>query len=343
MSFDPYSELFALAAQLDDRHARGSVGDETPPGREPLKFHNEHSLAFVDSPARIQSAVADEPAVIESALFGLLGPIGPLPYFYSEIVARAERSNETALGDFLRVFSHRATSIMYRAWRDSRVALEEHPGAAQTRQRRFSHLIEALTGASDMPGRIAWLDLQGSLPLAAPDLFLRRVRNANGLRQLLQRQFGMCFEVEEFVGNWEVLPDEARSALGIGMPQLGRNTLLGRRVWQVQSTFSVVVRHPTAAQYALLRPGSESLRRIQLAVRMYCTADLSFRLRIVVSGRTLKAGTLGGTSGGTLGDALGEKTGGAMLGWNTLAGAPDPNRDYVFSICRDYNAKRMAK
>ena len=331
MSLDPYSQLFALAAALDNSNGSSTVGDETPPDREPLQFRNEHALAFIDSPARIVQRSDSEVLEIETALFGLLGPIGPLPYFYSEIVARTERNNETALRDFMAIISHRAASLMYRAWRKHRLHLERHPGASSSSQSRYSKLIAALSGSTDMPQRIAWLDLQGSLPAAAPDLYLRRVRNAKGLRQLLQRQFRMRFEIEEFVGAWEELPDDSRSSLGgRNLPRLGQNTLLGRRVWQVQSTFSVVVRHPTKEQYAQLRPGSDSLRRIQMAVRMYCTADLAFRLRIVVSGKTLQSGSLGGGEGG------------AMLGWNTLAGAPDVDRDYSFSICRDYNVKRMA-
>lgn len=332
MSADPYSTLFALAAALDDRAASGGLGDETPPDREPLHFVNEHALTFIQSPGEVTGEPGEGPIRLETALFGLLGPIGPMPYFYSEIVARTERDNETALRDFLGILSHRAASLMYRAWRKHRVHLERQPHARRSVQGRYSQLVAALTGSSDMPDRIAWLDVARSRPPAAPDLFLRRVRNAKGLRQLLQRQFAMDFEVEEFVGAWESLPEDARSALGGSRrPVLGRNTLLGRRVWQVQSTFSVVVRHPTPQQYALLRPGSDSLRRIQIAIRMYCTAELAFRLRIIVRGGTLTAGSLGGGEGA------------AMLGWNTVAGAPDPDRDYVFSICRDYNAKRMAQ
>jgi predicted component of type VI protein secretion system len=65
-----------------------------------------------------------------------------------------------------------------------------------------------------------------------------------------------------------------------------------------------------------------------LAVRSFCTPELSFRIHIVVAGSAIQPGTLGGD-------------GGAMLGWNTLAGAPDKTRDYAFSICRDYNENRM--
>jgi type VI secretion system protein ImpH len=327
---DPYDSLFALAAAFDHRRTDGTIGDETAPSREPLKFSNEHALRFIDSAARVVGDPGAPRVEIETALFGLLGSIGPLPYFYSEVVARTERENETALRDFLAILSHRATSLMYRAWRKSRLNLEEHSGASRSLQHKYRNLIAGLVGAADMPQRIAWLDMQGGTPLAAPDLFTRRVRSARGLQQLLQRQFGVRVEIEEFVGAWEELPDDVRSALGGPRPPgLGRTSLLGRRVWQVQSTIGIVVKYPDRQQYARLKPDSESLRRIQLAVRMYCTADLAFRLRIVVSGKTLPSGTLGGGEGG------------AMLGWNTLAGSPRPDQDYVFSICRDYNAKRM--
>jgi len=159
------------------------------------------------------------------------------------------------------------------------------------------------------------------------------VRNARGLRQLLNRQFGMQFQIEEFVGNWEPLPEEARSNFSRtgSKLRLGYNTIVGQRTWQVQSTFRVIIAHPTVSQYRELQPGSESLRRMQLMVRLYCTPELSFRIHIVVRGDAIEPGKLGDPG-----------SGGAMLGWNTLLGEPDRNRDYSFSICRDYNESRMS-
>ncbi|MFT7287923.1 MAG: type VI secretion system protein ImpH [Halieaceae bacterium] len=327
---DPYATLFEMVAAYDDRDTVNTIGNQTTIAREPARFENEHALGYME---KATTSFKDGKLSLNTALFGLLGIVGPLPYFYSEITARSERKNEAALRDFLGIFSHRATSLMYKAWRKSQIGFERQPGADDGQQRKYARLLASLSGASFMPERIAWLDVRASGPLSAPDLFVRRVRNAKGLRHFLSRQFGMRFEVQEFVGAWEVLADDARSAIGVRHrePALGVDTLLGSRVWQAQSTIRIVVEHPSPEQYELLRPGSDSLRRIQLAIRMYCTAEVAFRLRITINGKDIKPGRPGSS-----------KTGGAMLGWNTIAGKPDTDRNYQLSISRDYNTDRMA-
>jgi type VI secretion system protein ImpH len=331
MNSDLYSELFGLVAVLDDKAAHATLGGTAPIDSEPVRFSSDSSLAFLGNAAKEVSEDGAQ-TEIKSALFSLLGPIGALPYVYSETVSRADRANETAIRSFFDLFNHRSTSLMYRAWRKSRMWLENHPGAAAEQQRKISGMLEGFTGISALPERIAWLDFERDRILASADIFPRRVRNANGLRQLLIRQFGMAFQIEEFVGNWEPLPDEARSVFsGSGSKlRLGYNTIVGSRTWQVQSTFRVIISHPTIKQYGELRPGSESLRRMQLVVRLYCTPELSFRIHIIVRGDAIAPGKLGDP---------GRR--GAMLGWNTVLGEPDKNRDYSFSICRDYNEGRM--
>ena len=331
MNPDRYSELFGLVALLDDAVPDATLGGSTPIQEEPLQFDNEAALAF-DGQAATRARSEEGQPRLSTTLFGLLGPIGSMPYVYTEMVARASRSNEEGLRDFFGIFSHRSTSLMYRAWRKSRLWLEKHPGARADQQHKFSRMLEGFTGTAAMPQRIAWLDFERERLLSCSDLFARRVRSADGLRRLLNRQFGMSFEIDEFVGNWEQLPDEAKSRFvpGGSNLRLAYNTIIGNRTWQVQSTFRVVIRHPSAAQYRSLQPNSESLRLLQLAIRSYCTAELSFRIHIVVAGSAVLPGTLDG----------GEH-GGAMLGWNTLAGTPDKTRDYSFSICRDYNESRM--
>ena len=329
MSFEPYSSLFAELATVDDHDNVGSVGDDTAPADEPIELLNRHALAFSARTHELRSG-GDRPGLITPA-FGLLGTIGPLPYHYSEMVARSERVNQVALRDFMAIFSHRAISLLYRAWRKSRISREHMPGAAAAAQSKFSSAIAGLSGSTDLADRMAWLDLAGKKPEQAPDLFVRGVRNASGLTQFLRRQFSMPFEVEELVGTWEHVPEATLPSLGPGdiVPSLGRNTILGKRVWQVQSTFRLLILKPNKSQYELLKPGSESLRRIQLATRMYCTAELAFRIRIVVSGKELEPGTLGSSNKP------------AILGWNTTAGNPEPGRSYFLTICKDYNEKRM--
>lgn len=332
MKADLYSELFGLVAALDNRAVNTTLGSMTPVDKEPLRFRSDSSLEFIARAIKEVDASGEQPEVT-TALFSLFGPIGALPYVYSESISRADRANETALGNFYEIFNHRSLSLMYRAWRKSRIWLETHPGTRKWEQRKLSSIIEGLSGITSLPDRIAWLDIDRNRLLSCADILPRRVRNADGLRQLLNRQFKMEFQVEEFVGNWEELSDEARSKFSSdkSSPRLGYNTILGSRTWQAQSTFKVVIIQPSLEQYRLLQPGSDSLRRMQLMIRLYCTPELSFRIQIIVRGDTIERGKIG-SSGQS----------GVMLGWNTVLGFPSKNRDYSFSICRDYNESRMS-
>ncbi len=354
MRADLYSELFGLVTLLDDRDTDATLGAAHSFDREPLRFHNISQLTFPEPPRQRVVVEQDKKTgqsrnrtYVDTAIFGLLGPIGPLPFTYSEMEARATRVNETGMRDLFEVFSHRSTSLMYRGWRKNRNWLENQPGAAKERQRKFSAMLEGFTGVSDLPERIAWLEFERRQILSCADVFTRRVRSAGGLRRLLNRQFNLRFEVEEFVGNWESLPDEAKTSLSSpdNPPRLGYNTIIGNRTWQAQSTFRVVIRHPSAADYQALQPGSESLRRMQLVIQLYCPPELSFRIHIIVDGSAIEPGSLGSSAAH---DSATEspktdrpKTGGAMLGWNTVLGQSNPDQDYAFSICRDYNESRI--
>lgn len=330
MKGDLYSELFGLIASLDETSNETSIGGTTFWAQEPITLKGDTSLAFLSKAASKQT-FKDGKNEVTSALFSLMGPMGALPYVYSEQVSRADRANDTAMRDFFDLFNHRSASLMYRAWRKNRVWLEQHPGGERSQQRKFSGLLEGIIGVSDLPKRIAWLEFDRDSALSSADLLSRRVRNARGLKQLLRRQFRMNIHIDEFVGAWEELPEEAQSTFSSGDGlRLGHNTIIGRQTWQVQSTFGVVINKPNSQQYKTLQPGSDALRRMQLVVRLYCTPELAFKIKIIVRGDVIEPGTLG------TGEA-----GGAMLGWNTVLGQPDPDREYSFSICKDYNASRM--
>lgn len=332
MNNDLYSELFAQVARLDDERPAGTLGQTTPLTEEPLQFEIETSLAFPDRTAIRRPDQAGQ-AQLGTAIFGLFGPIGAMPYVYSEELARADRSRNGAMRAFFNLFNHRSLSLMYRAWRKSRIWLERQPGLPEEQQDKASNMYEGFCGLAALPPRIAWLEMERSMILSGANTMQRRVRNANGLQQLLRRQFHMNFAIDEFVGGWEPLPNEARSCFGAtgNSMRLGYNTIIGSRTWQVQSTFSVLIPHPSVEQYRQLQPGSETLRRIQLMIQMYCTPELSFRLRIIVCGSAISVGGMGARGGA-----------GIMLGWNGVLGAPDPNREYSFTICKDYNESRMS-
>ena len=47
---------------------------------------------------------------------GLTGPLGILPYSYTEFMLERMRAKDSSLQDFLDIFNHRMISFFYRAW-----------------------------------------------------------------------------------------------------------------------------------------------------------------------------------------------------------------------------------
>ena len=111
MKSDLYTELFGLIASLDDQKDDVTLGGNTPMASEPVRFINESSLSFIGQ-ANSGIEQDSEQFKVKTALFGLLGPIGSLPYVYSEIVSRADRANDPAMRDFFDILRHRSTSLM---------------------------------------------------------------------------------------------------------------------------------------------------------------------------------------------------------------------------------------
>ena len=47
---------------------------------------------------------------------GLIGPLGVLPNYVTELIAAASARRITTMLEFLNIFNHRLTSFFYQAW-----------------------------------------------------------------------------------------------------------------------------------------------------------------------------------------------------------------------------------
>jgi len=69
--------------------------------------------------------------------------------------------------------------------------------------------------------------------------------------------FGLPVKVEEFVGEWLALPQEARWRLGCS-GVLGQSTVTGARTWQRQSKFRMSSDLSTQDDFDSLLPGNQA-------------------------------------------------------------------------------------
>jgi len=130
-------------------------------------------------------------------------------------------------------------------------------------------------------------------------LLNRQVRNAEGLGQLVGSFFRVPVEVEQFVGHWMPVRDRDRSYLGTACCTLGRNTLVGKRVWGCQHKFRLRLGPLDLAQYRSLLPGGQGVAQLQAAVRNYAGLEYTWDAQLMLKAQSVPPLRLG--SGNRLG------------------------------------------
>ena len=138
---------------------------------------------------------------------GLTGPMGVLPYCYTELILERLRAKDTSLAAFLDIFNHRIISLFYRAWEKYRFPVTYYLGEED----RFTHHLLDLIGLGT-PGlhdrqavpTMALLHYVGMLGLQS--------RSAAALEQILSDYFEVPVEVEQFAGAWYRLDRATQSA-----------------------------------------------------------------------------------------------------------------------------------
>ncbi|MEW6100606.1 MAG: type VI secretion system baseplate subunit TssG [Pseudomonadota bacterium] len=232
--------LFQALRVIEHWHRRAGGRPRTQVLATAVRFRNSLSLAFPASeiealrPVRAASSHGPDPALLEltPACFGLLGVAGALPHFYTELFAQRESHHkDTAARAFLDVFQQRAVMLFYEAWRKHRLALQYE----DDRKRHFLPHVLALAGLGQDAVRQRLRESAGRLSDESAAFFSgamqQRARSAAQIQRVLSAYFGVPVRIEQFVGRWSVLPQEAQTCLGrAGV--LGETALVGARVWQ---------------------------------------------------------------------------------------------------------------
>jgi type VI secretion system protein ImpH len=115
-------------------------------------------------------------------------------------------------------------------------------------------------------------------------LLAPQVRGATGLCAILSDFFKLPVAIVEFVGHWMRLPREGRTCLGgaAETASIGRNAVVGRRVWDRQHKFRIVIGPIGLDDYRRMLPGGDSLERLKTWVRNYAGDELIWDLQLLL-------------------------------------------------------------
>ncbi|MFT4172415.1 MAG: type VI secretion system baseplate subunit TssG [Rhodocyclaceae bacterium] len=286
---------------------RPVIGCARRPQDEAFRLKQSASLAF--SPREIDSVqVHDEGLSISVLGLGMLGPNGPLPLHFTEIVRnRSEFQKDTTTADFLGIFHHRWMTLFYRAWANA----EATAGLDRADDEDFSRYVGWLIGQESE--HLATRHLPAHAHLAAAPHLVREARNPDGIAATLQRFFGVPVRLQEHMLYWMSIEPAGHCRLGHSGPQcmLGQGALLGEMVPDRQYKFRLVFGPLDLDHYLALTPQGRDLPVLVDWVRTFVGYEFQWDIELYLRPQEAPPAHLGGIH---------------RLGWATWLGTPDPGR-----------------
>ena len=237
--------FFQALRSIESCHAElPRIGHGFSPSHERYRIRQSADLAF--APSTIDRASQDEQGniSIDQRFFGLLGPSGPLPLHWTEMIRnRGRHASDETLQAFLDIFHHRMASLFYRAWSSARAAIQRD----RPRQDRFAMYLAAFSGNGmrNGRGRDAWDD--DSKNYFAGHLASLR-RNGEGLASMIESVVKVPVTIKPFALRWLPLSCQERTRLAARKSSfakkctansLGQSAVLGERVPDRQGLIEV--------------------------------------------------------------------------------------------------------
>ena len=259
---------------------REPVGRFAPPKREVLRFSANNLLAFPPSQIQTLGWSEDGPARMKVNFMGLTGPMGVLPYCYTELIRDRNRLKDYSLEDFFDLFNHRMILLFYQSWEKYRffVAYE------RDRQDRLSRYLMSFVGlgTTGLQRRQAVAD--ESL-LFYCGLFSMQTRSAAALEQVLADYFEVPVEIEQFVGAWRALDPSNQCRMEGGVPysdQLGMGAIAGDEIWERQSRARIRLGPLSARQYLSFLPAGDAWEPFRAITTFFTGGEIEFEVQLVL-------------------------------------------------------------
>lgn len=317
----PASEIESLVIRTHG-HATADAGpDARPdaagtaalPARAALSTRQAHVLApLTGQVERIE---------LTPSFMGLLGASGTLPHFYTEVLAHRELYGRDGAGRaFMDIFSSRAVTLFYQAWRKHRLPIHYE---ADARNRFLPHVL-ALAGLGQRGLRNRLRSHAGgvadeSVAYFAGTLQRRRV-SAPQLESLLAAYLQVPVRVEPFVGRWYTLPEPARAGLGAracGGLQLGRNAVVGERIWQRDLCVRLTIGPLPHELHRRFLPGGPGHTALREWLTLFTGHALEYEVNLLLKRDDVHGVALHGS----------RPAGAGRLGWDTFLQAQRSGQD----------------
>ncbi|MBG0848469.1 type VI secretion system baseplate subunit TssG [Pseudomonas toyotomiensis] len=272
--------LQALLLLERERPDATPLGQGSSPDDEALRLRGPLTPTFAASQVVSLEEQPGQPPVLSSAVFGLGGPDGPLPYAYQEWLQQRARHKDHAPAEFLDLFHNRLLAQLYRVLSRHRLALGfQPPERAPVHQP-----LLALAGL--LPHSLQQrMDLPDAALTARAALFNGPRRSLAGFAVLVRHQFGVAVDHEAYQGAWRDIPPASRSRLQRGGRNLGlgRDAIAGTRVWDEHAGVRLTLGPLSTEQANTYLPGGAQHQRLADLAGLYLGPDMDCHLHLLVS------------------------------------------------------------
>ena len=285
---------------------RAPVGGWADPDDEAVRFTVPPSLAF--PPAEVAELELPEdagpdggPARLAVTFFGLTGPQGLLPHFYTQHAGARARARDAATVDFLDLFHHRALSLFYRAWAHPKAAVAHETGRDEW---LLDHLLDAAgLGTPHLRGRLPVSD--AALGYYA-GLLASKSRPADGLERLVGDYFDVPAAVDQFVGQWRRVDGGGQCTLGTDdAPAVLGAGIVGDEAWDPQARVRLRLGPLSRAQFDAFLPGGGAHAPLRALARLYADDETGVDAQLVLARDDVSPCVLGTPDGKPLGHGPG--------------------------------------
>lgn len=273
------------------RLGRQAVGRFSNPADEAVHFSVNNQLAFPASQIQQIDYRDDAPAAMKVNFMGLTGPMGVLPYSYSELILEQLRAKDATLPDFFDIFNHRLISLFYRAWEKHHFPVTYRLGDED----RFTHHLLDLIGLGT-----TGLQERQSVP---DDAFLHYVgllgeqsRSASALEAILRDYFEVPVEVEQFTGAWYRLDRKTQFCMqeqDSESEQLGKGAVVGDEVWDQQSSVRIKLGPMGLERYCDFLPQGSAYEPLRAITKFFSNGEFDFEAQLILDREEVPACEVG--------------------------------------------------
>jgi type VI secretion system protein ImpH len=291
---EPYCFEFFQAVRLLTRvfTDRAPVGRLANPRQEVLRFGAHPSMTFPAS--EIQTLALSNTGAHSMIVnfMGLIGPLGVLPLYYTELVIHRIRVKDTGMRDFLDIFNHRIISLFYQAWEKYRFTIAYERGELD----RFSQYLLDLIGMGT-PGLQRRQAVFDDTLIFYSGLLALHTRSAQALKQILMDYFEIPVEVVQLTGGWYPLDRPSQCCFenaSTYSEQLGVGVVVGDEIWDPQSAARVIMGPLKLRQYLDFLPNGTAHRPLQALLKFFANGQVDFEVQLVLKREEVPACELGG-------------------------------------------------